>query len=167
MEGSAVTGSSCSLHRTVASLLMDINPSSKSLESSSSSSMKCLEPETERRLAIRGWKAVEPTASKWNQKSFEDRQQRSYIWDDVTVVCFKPQLWAMGLPTVDVVWFMPFITKYLRICKAKDGDVSSLESQYQQLDICMLAVKLFQPDHLCLKTVQMDRDRSAFSDSWS
>ena len=43
---------------------MDVDSSSEVLESSSSSSMKCLEPDTERRLATRGWKAVEPTASK-------------------------------------------------------------------------------------------------------
>ena len=66
MEGSTVAGRDRSLRRIVGLLLMDVGSSSEVLESasSSSSSMKCLEPDTDRRLAIRGWKAVEPTASK-------------------------------------------------------------------------------------------------------
>jgi len=44
---------------------MDVESSSEVLKSSSSSSSrKCLDPDTERRLAMKGWKAVEPTASK-------------------------------------------------------------------------------------------------------
>ena len=78
MEGSTVTGSGRSLRRIVGWLLVDVDSSSEVLESSSSS-MKCLEPETERRLAIRGWKAVEPTASKWNQRLLKDWQQRSQL----------------------------------------------------------------------------------------
>ena len=66
IEGSTVTGSGRSLRRRIVGLLlMDVDSSSEVLESSSSSSsMKCREPETERRLAVRGWKAVEPTASR-------------------------------------------------------------------------------------------------------
>lgn len=66
IEVSIVTGRGRSLRRTVTGLVMVVDPASEALESSSSSSSsrKCLDPDTERRLAMRGWKAVEPTASK-------------------------------------------------------------------------------------------------------